>query len=413
MAWAEKLPSGRWQGRYLKDGKKRSAGTFSYKRDALSEARKLEGERATGTRIHFATVAERWLSERRSLADRSPETCRSYEMHLRARVNPVIGSKEIRQLKPGDLDSLVANLVSVQGLAASTVRQTMTTVRQVLTYAVRNELIPSSPYVGVKIPATPPPTERAFSRDELNKLITATPDSQRDKLNILHLTGMRRGELQALHWEDIDFGRNVIHIRRSFSNTGHRFKSTKGRNTRIVPMNPVVVAIMERLRNTGEYPGVPCSIYPYDDEVRATTGLLFTAENTGPFNPDVFLREVKAAGRVAGIPGNIRLHDLRHTYATTLAKQGVPLRDIQGLLGHTSVAVTERYAKYQQQDFSNIIEALADSAPDELRRLTPDTWEGLPIGPDGEVAGPDEPDEDWHADYLRYGPDGDGPDSLD
>ena len=51
--------------------------------------------------------------------------------------------------------------------------------------------------------------------------------------------------------------------------------------------------------------------------------------------------------------------------------------------------------------------------PEEVARVAPEVWEGLPIGPDGEVAGPDEPDEDWYADFLRYGPDDAGPDSLD
>ena len=413
MAWAEKLPSGRWQGRYYLHGKRRSAGTYRLKREALNAAAALESKDLSPSRAKFKTVAAKWLDERTARADRTPETTRSYEMHLRRRVVPVIGDLEIRQIKPGDLDSLIADMVGRQKLAASTVRQTMATVRQVFTYAVRNEIIPSSPYVGVKIPATPAPTERAFSREELNSLIQATPDNQRDKLNILHLTGMRRGELQALHWQDIDFSRNIIHITRSFSPTGKRFKGTKGNNTRIVPMNDVVVELFNRLKAVSDYPGEPCTIYPYVDIPVPVSGLIFTAANSGPFNGDVFLREVQAAARAARIPGNIRLHDLRHTYATTLAKQGVPLRDIQALLGHTSVAVTERYAKYQQQDFSNVIDALDGAAPEYLRKLTPEPWEGLPIGPDGEVLGPDEPDEDWHADYLRYGPDDAGPDTPD
>lgn len=387
-----------------------SAGTFRLKRDALHAATEAERLSAGSSRDTFAKAGAAWLEYRKTTA--SPETYRTNESHLRVRLNPVIGQRQLRTLAPGDIDRVVANLAE-RKYSASAIRQTMSTLKQVLNFAVRNKKIPASPYVDVVLPKLPPADERALSRGEINLILKALPDIQRDRFNVLLFTGMRRGELQALHKQDIDFDRNTISIVRAFSETGRRFKPTKGSNVRVVPMNEVVSRALRRAVESPDYVDEPNMNYAYDDTPIPVSGLVYRAQHGGPMNGNVFLREVQAAARVAGISGRIGLHDLRHTYATWLAKAGVPLQDIQKLLGHTSVAVTERYAKYQIKDFSGIVSVLNEGTPEEVAKIAPEPWEGLPIGPDGEVLGPDEPDEDWHADFLRYGPDGGGPDSLD
>ena len=410
MAWVKKLPSGRWQALYRHEGREQSAGTYRLKTEARKAATEAEAANVGASRARFGRVSRDWLEQRRGKV--SPETYSSNEMHLRVRINPILEDRAIRTLTPGDMDMLVSRLAE-QGLAASTIKQTMSTVKQVLNYAVRNRIIPASPYVDVVVPKLPPQEERAFTRDELSAILKGTPQLQRDRFNVLLFTGMRRGELQALHRQDINFERMTISITRSFSNRGKRFKPTKGMNTRIVPMNDLVAGILRRAVDSPDFDDEPCLLYPYDDTPVPVSGLIYRARNGGPFDGQVFLRDVQSAARVAGIRGRVRLHDLRHTYATWLAENGMPLQDIQKLLGHTSVAVTERYAKYQIKDFSNVVAILDKGTPEEVASVAPEVWEGLPIGPDGEVAGPDEPDEDWHADYLRYGPDDAGPDTPD
>lgn len=370
----------------------------------------MEAEQADG-RKWFSTVANDWYELQAKT--KSVERMKDYRVHLEGRVNPAIGRKHVGNLTPGDLDELVATLVSDRGLASSTVKQTMSTVKQVLSYAVRNKLINASPYVDIVIPKTPPLEERALTRSEIDTLSKVIPDSQRDKFLTLLFTGMRKGELQGLHWDAVDFERGTIRVFRSYSNYGKRFKPTKGWETRTVPMNEAVLGIMRRLRDMGDYPGVPVPDIPYDDMQVPRAGLVFPGERGGPFYGEVLLRELKTGARYAGIEGNIRLHDLRHTYATWLAESGIPLQDIQKLLGHESITTTERYARYQVKDFTDITNVLERGTPEEVASVAPGVWEGLPIGPDGEVAGPDEPDEDWHADYLRYGPDDAGPDAPD
>lgn len=399
MAWVKKLVSGRWQGLYRHEGRERSAGTYRLKSEARAAAMKAEAENVGTSRARFGRVSREWLAQRKDKV--SPETYASNEMHLRVRINPIIEERAVRALTPGDMDMIVSRLAG-QGLAASTIKQTMSTVKQVLNYAVRNGIIPASPYVDVVVPKLPPPTERAFTRDEISKIATAAPDLQRDRFYILLFTGMRRGELQALHREDIDFNRMTISITRNFSNRGKRFKPTKGLNTRIVPMNDLIAGILRRIVDSPSFDDEPCMLYPFDDTPVPVSGLIFRAMNGGPFDGQVFLRDIQSAARVAGIRGQFRLHDLRHTYATWLAENGMPLQDIQKLLGHTSVAVTERYAKYQIKDFSNVVAILDKGTPDEVAKVAPDVWDGLPTGPD-------EPDEDWQRDYFTYGPDSDGP----
>ena len=400
MATVRKLPSGNWQGRYHNKGRMISAGTYPTKREALAAALHAE-DQGEDTRVWFSTVAEKWRQQH--IIGKSPDTARAVEMHLRRRINPVIGRRALKTLTPGDMDTLVADMTGRQGLSGSTVKQTMTTVKAVLKYAVRNGLLTASPYVDVRMPKSSPLEERALTRAETDKILTAIDDTYRNPLLVLLYTGMRRGELQGMSWQDIDFTRNTISISRSFSHTYKRFKPTKGLNTRIVPINDLLAKILEQHRAQSDYPGEPLTHYPYDDTPIPTTGLVFTGIKGDPLNGDILLREMRAAARAVGIRGKIRLHDLRHTYATWQAQAGIPLQDVQRLLGHTTVQVTERYAKYQVKDFSSILEVLNEGSAEQIAKFAPSVEETFPFDEHGEFITADEPDEDAYRETMQYG----------
>ena len=139
---------------------------------------------------------------------------------------------------------------------------------------------------------------------------------------------MRRGEALALRWEDVDFEHRLIRVNTTkYAARGRRSK------IRYIPMNDVVYETLEgmaRLRET-----------VFDPKVQSA--LL-----------DWFLRVCKAAG-----VGHVRIHDLRHTFASLLVKRGVPLNTVRELLGHERIDMTLRYAHLAPSAMEDAVQAIA------------------------------------------------------
>lgn len=156
------------------------------------------------------------------------------------------------------------------------------------------------------------PKERILQDDEAERLIASCGDSLRPVVVTALNTGMRRGELLDLRWENVDFENRFIRVARS-----------KNNRQRKVPMNSVLCEELLKLRRNGsEY--------------------VFT--QLGSERPLRCVRSAfERACRKAGISG-LRFHDLRHTFATNLVLGGVDLVTVKEILGHSDIAMTVRYS---------------------------------------------------------------------
>jgi integrase len=153
------------------------------------------------------------------------------------------------------------------------------------------------------------------------------------------LTGMRRGELCALRWSDVDLGAGVVHVTRSMVvvPNGLAEKSTKTDRGRSVALDPVGVALLSQHKSrTDRWIESAGKTPPVD-------GFVFSpfVEDTTPFRPDnvtsFFIRVRNEVGA-----SQVRLHDLRHFTATQLIGAGVDVRTVAGRLGHSDPSVTLR-----------------------------------------------------------------------
>lgn len=151
------------------------------------------------------------------------------------------------------------------------------------------------------------------------------------------LTGLRRGELLALKWGTVDLARGSLYVAEAVEHTrrhGVRFKSPKSRTSRrVVPLAPECV---ERLRLHKET----------QDDLRAKAGqvysnldLVFPSPDGSPWLPDSFSVQFARVARTADCKG-FRLRDLRHAFATLTLADGVSIREVSDLLGHSSKALT-------------------------------------------------------------------------
>lgn len=189
---------------------------------------------------------------------------------------------------------------------------------------------------GIQYPGDPNRTHeiRALTGTELQALIAAVPDDHlgpTDRILFLTaaMTGMRKGELQALRWMDIDWSARVIRVRRSYS-FGEFTTPKSQRAARAVPMSKWLATKLASHRSSSEY--------------RSERDLVFAHPQTGnPYDASKILKRFKRAMSNAGLR-EARFHDLRHTFGTQMAATGAPLRFIQEWMGHRDYKTTSIYA---------------------------------------------------------------------
>ena len=184
-------------------------------------------------------------------------------------------------------------------------------------------------------------------------------NASEDRLEALYIvavtTGMRRGELQGLKWKNLDLEAGTLQVRRTLSEPkgGHIFeapKSGKGRNIRLTQS---AVAALRRHRRRQLVERI------YKADLWQEQGLVFPSTVGTPLWGGNLNRAFKATLQRAGLPKSTRFHDLRHTCATFLLKQGVHPTFVQELLGHADISLTLNV-------YSHVLPDMGDAAADAM-----------------------------------------------
>jgi integrase len=170
------------------------------------------------------------------------------------------------------------------------------------------------------------PSRSALSRYEIEA--RAREDVQDAELiRVAAYVGLRRGELVALRWRDVDFAGRKIIVRRALS--AHvEVRSTKSRRAREVPLPTQAAAALERLSRRGEFTGP-------DDYV-------FVSRLGRRLDPSALRRRFERARDAAGLEP-LKFHALRHTYGSLLVAGGIDLPSVKAAMGHSRITTTERY----------------------------------------------------------------------
>ena len=270
-------------------------------------------------------------------------TVERHEINVRVHIVPVLGQLKLKALTPANVRGLHREKLDA-GLSPATVRKIHSTLHKALAQAVADGLLPRNA-ADVKAPRPAPEEMRPLSEDEARRFLEAAKGDTFEALYVLAVTtGLRRGELLALRWEDADLERGTLRVGRSLTREKGRYlmgdtKTKKGR--RRVNLTPRTVAALkvhrkrqleERVRLAGLY----------EDR-----GLVFATGTGAILSPENLVkRSFKPLLKRAGLP-EIRFHDLRHTCATILLGRGVHPKLVQELLGHATVAMTlDTYSHY-------------------------------------------------------------------
>jgi len=310
------------------------------KKDAEKRLSELLHQKDIGSlvlskRITFAEYLNQWIRDyaKAKLSQRSYDR---YKDVLERCIIPVLGNIQIAQLSPNQLQRLYSSWLN-KGLSPATVLYHHHVIHTALQSAVKWQLVGRNVSDAVEIPKERRPEMQTWNEDEITQFLSYVKDSPYYALFYTALfTGMRRGELLALQWPDIDLLTGQISVNRSIhqlkdnSFTYAQPKSERSRRT--IALTPSNIHILR------EYQEKQILDRAYLG-IKTDSILVFSTIQGEPIRPNTVTRAWHTLAQRAGVKV-IRLHDARHAHASILLKQGIHPKVVQERLGHASIEMT-------------------------------------------------------------------------
>ncbi len=320
------------------DGKALHSPRFARKTDATNWKARMVNEKSgyqsTGILpkafqsedvLSLSEYAELWLETRVKL-QLSPRTYEHYGHVMKFHLLPRFGNLKLTEIRLGHGDQLIKGLTE-RGHNARGLNNIVGIFKRILIEAVKENRLEKNPLQYLKELREPPRPDIYLSGDQIHKILNSNHGRYFYSLFLVAInTGMRRGELAGLCWDRVSFERNFIEITRLRDRSGlnDRTKTTKSR--RFIPMNAVVRNHLLELKES------------------ALKEVVFLDDDGNPFDVNHLYREFDKALKRAGIKEHFRFHDLRHTFASHFMMNGGNIYDLQKIMGHTSLEMTQRYA---------------------------------------------------------------------
>jgi integrase len=315
---------------------------FKTKREAQEALLEAESALRTGrvvaggrTMTFGAFLTDRWLPTIETSPRLKPKTKDGYQCQARRLVER-LGQVRLDDLAGDDLTRLYAEL-RAEGKAERTVRYVHVTARKALGDAVRWRLLAWNPATEAEAPAQTPADPKAWTPDEVADLMVVCDVNRWAPLwRLAADSAARRGELAALRWPDLDLDAGTLTIARNLVVVQHRLYEQTPKNGRARTV-ALTAATVEALRAWRRQQG----------EERIAMGGAWTGEDRvfcwpdgSMLHPSVITRTFKRLVAEAGVPP-LRLHSLRHAWATAALRAGVRTKVVADRLGHASTRITE------------------------------------------------------------------------
>src|SRR5215203_1347416 len=338
--WRRK--SGGWCAQYTvytSEGRKRRTLYGKTRQEVAAKLSKAFADREGGLTFDAGTMTvggylARWLSH--SVRDTvSQRTYERYESIVRVHLAPALGRVKLKALTPAHVRGLYREKLD-SGLSPRSVLHIHRTLSKALKQATDDGLIPRNVAAPVKPPRPRREEIRLLNHQQVQALFETAREDRLEALYVVAVTtGLRRGELQGLKWEDLDLEAGTLQVRRTLSKPkgGWIFeapKSGKGRSIRLT--RKAISALREHRKRQLEERMQKAGLW-------REHGLVFPSGIGTPLLGGNLNRAFKATLQRAGLP-SIRFHDLRHTCATLLLRQGVNPMYVQELLGHSDISIT-------------------------------------------------------------------------
>ena len=342
-----KRADGRWEGRYTA-GHDPATGKTIYKnvlgktqaevkdklKRAIDENSQLDIVKAGQYTV--GQWMEVWFENYAKLKVR-PSSHQTYRGYIDHHIKPYIGSIPLNKLTSLELQKLYKKLLDSgridrveskgqpKGLSVKTVRNINQIISSAMELAKEQRLILCNPTESCALPKLEHREMKTLTAEQLASFLHEAKESGVYEMYYIELaTGLRRGELLGLKWEDIDLRQGIIHVRRQVARINGEITEAplKTKNSyRAVSIGPDAVEILK------------------EQKKKVADEYVFPSPNGGPISPDSVIHMLHRVLKRAGLP-KVRFHDLRHTFATLALQNGVDIKTVSGMLGHFSAGFT-------------------------------------------------------------------------
>ena len=343
-----KRPDGRWEGRYTA-GRDPETGKAVYKnvlgktqaevKAKLKQA--IQENTAVDTLKAEKYTVGQWMDvwfENYAKIKVRPSSHQTYQGYIDNHIKPNIGKIQLNKLTTLELQKLYKKLLSKgrvsrieakgqpKGLSPKTVRNIHQVISSAMDFARNQKLIAINPTDGCALPKLEHQEMKTIPVEQLASFLREAKDSGVFEMYYIELaTGLRRGELLGLKWEDLDLEQGTLRVQRQVDRINGEVVEAplKTKNSyRTISLGADAVGILEEQRKK-------CGSSPY----------VFPSPTGGPISPDSVLQMLHRVLKRAGLP-KVRFHDLRHTFATVALQNGVDIKTVSGMLGHYSAGFT-------------------------------------------------------------------------
>lgn len=336
----------RKDGRYSAKFKSRSGKRVEKYFDKLPEARKWlseakyeddHGNIGSSSDMTVDAWFKYWITEIKGKTIRW-STISNYKDRYNKNIKDCIGNMVISDVRPMHCQNIL-NIMEDAGYAGSTMEYTKVTLSAFFSDALENGLITSNPVTkNVKCIKGKENDIRFMTVEEQEKFLNAAKES----VNYLHFlfvlqTGVRSSELRGIKWEDIDFKRRILYIRRSVVYDSYNAKFITGEpktsaGYRNIPLTPIAYDILTKIKQNRESENRKIIILEFADHVFLNINGKLSA------NPG-YDKCLRIICNKAGIE-RVTMHTLRHTFATRCIESGMKPKTLQKILGHSTISMT-------------------------------------------------------------------------
>ncbi len=365
---------GRWEGRYVigyddKGYHKTKNVLAKTKRECAEKLEALKAELGgiksdkVKPDMRFGDWMEYWF-ENHAKPKIRPTTQENYWDCIRLHINPELGHIPLNKLTQNDLQQFYGRLkkngrkirteLYGEGLSDRMVRMCHATCRSALEKAKLDGLIRTNPAIGCKLPPKKAREMQVLDRDELQRfLIQAKVEGYYEFFLLELATGLRRGELVALQWDDLDFQTGVLTINKQVTTVKGELQFSEPKTKTSIRKIVLPLVLLDVLR---EYKKTVVSRWMFPSPLKYDM----------PISPGVAERQLSHILELAGCK-HVRFHDLRHTFATLALQGGMDIKTLSAMLGHVSAATTlDIYAHItddmQRQAVANIDRGIGKAA---------------------------------------------------